>query len=394
MQTMPRRRLLIETAVPLAVGAWLLWRVRTLAPVSVALDTATSRVSDDASAASDPRPRPQLVVVIPARNEERSLPLLLASLATQTLGPDEVIVVDDHSSDGTGVLARSAGATVIAPPPLPPGWLGKTWACHHGAMATNADLLLFIDADVALASGAIAGLVAEHAHGGGLVSVQPAHRTVELYEQLSAICNVVTLMGTGAFSGRPRRPVDMAFGPCLLIDRRDYDAIGGHAHPAARLQVAEDIAMARQMRALGRPVTVLAGGELVGFRMYPDGLGQLIEGWTKMIGNGARLTSWPLQVAVTIWVAGALLGARRGLSVLAAVATRRWRPDIAIDAAIYAAWVTEMAWLMGRVGRWRQVTSLAFPAPLAAFVVLVVRSAVLVARRRPAMWRGRAVPVR
>jgi 4,4'-diaponeurosporenoate glycosyltransferase len=331
-------------------------------------------------------------VVIPARDEENALPRLLDSLRTQTRPADEILVVDDHSGDRTAAVAAAGGARVLGPPDLPPGWVGKTWACHHGAAAAVGDVLLFLDADVVLAPDALARLLVEHRRSGGLVSVQPSHRTVSLHEQLSAVCNVVAMMGTGAFSGPPRRRTDMAFGPCLLLGRDDYDATGGHAHPTVRLHVAEDMALARRMRALGRPVTVLAGGETVSFRMYPEGLRQLTHGWVKMIGGGARRTPAPLAVAVFVWVTGALLGARSGLSVVAAVARRRWSTELLADAVIYGAWATEMGWLFGRVGRWHRLTAMAFPAPLVAFVLLVARSLVLVLRGRPATWRGRTVP--
>ena len=81
---------------------------------------------------------PRISIVVPARDEAHNLPRLLASLAALTPAPAEVIVVDDHSTDGTGDLARAAGATVVVPPPLPPGWLGKAWACHAGAQVATA----------------------------------------------------------------------------------------------------------------------------------------------------------------------------------------------------------------------------------------------------------------
>lgn len=365
---MPARRFLVEVGLPLAAGAWLLSDARRLEAPAVT-----------------PAGAGRLSVVIPARNEEASIPALLGSLRTQGYRPHEIIVVDDHSSDATAAVARAAGATVRTPPPLPPGWLGKTWACHHGAGVATGDLLLFLDADVVLDPAALAGLVALQAQVGGMVSVQPEHRSVAAYEQLSAVANVVSLMGTGAFTAPRLRAPDMAFGPCLLVGRADYDRIGGHAHPAVRLQVAEDIAMARRLRAAGGPVTLRTGGQLVGFRMYPDGPTQLIEGWTKMIGNGGRLTWWPLQVLTGIWVTGALLGARSGLRLLT-------RHRTVVDLAAYGAWVGEMAWLMRRVGRWRRLTPWLFPAPLLAMVGLFARSAYLVAARRPARWRGRDVP--
>jgi 4,4'-diaponeurosporenoate glycosyltransferase len=375
IQGVPPRRVLLEVGLPLAAGAWLLGSGRRLER------PAGSGVN-----------RIPLSVVIPARNEAAPLPALLASLRTQTLLPDEVIVVDDHSSDATAAKAAGAGATVISPPPLPAGWLGKSWACHHGAAAASGELLLFLDADVVLDPPALAALVARHGAAGGMISVQPEHRPVAAYEQLSAVCNIVSLMGTGAFTARPLRPPDMAFGPCLLVGRGDYDRIGGHAHPAVRLQVAEDIAMARQLRAAGGSVTLRSGGDLVGFRMYPGGRRQLVEGWTKMIGNGGRLTWWPLQLLIGVWVTGALLGARRGLAAFRLLTGRGGRRRAAGDLAVYAAWVAEMAWLMRRVGRWHRLTPVLFPAPLAAMVALFARSVGLIARHRPARWRGRDVP--
>jgi cellulose synthase/poly-beta-1,6-N-acetylglucosamine synthase-like glycosyltransferase len=86
-------------------------------------------------------------IIVPARNEAHNLPALLASLRGLTPPAHQIIIVDDHSTDGTGDLARAAGAIVVTPPPLPAGWLGKPWACHAGAQAATGDLLLFSDAD-------------------------------------------------------------------------------------------------------------------------------------------------------------------------------------------------------------------------------------------------------
>jgi 4,4'-diaponeurosporenoate glycosyltransferase len=372
------RRAVLEVGLPLAAGAWLLGGHRRLRP--------------PATGGATPA---RLSVVIPARNEAKALPALLASLRAQSRLPDEVIVVDDHSTDGTATVAAASGVRLLTPPPRPEGWLGKTWACHHGAAAATGDLLLFLDADVVMAPAALAAVVALRSPAGGIVSVQPEHRPLAWYEQLSAVANVVSLMGTGAFTGPPRRrPVDMAFGPCLLIGRGDYRRIGGHAHPTVRLQVAEDIAMARRMRAGGGTVTLRTGGALVGFRMYPEGPGQLVEGWTKMIGNGGRLTWWPRRLLVGLWVTGALLGARRGLAVGRLLTDRGGRRRAVADLAVYAAWATEMAWLTRQAGRWRRLTPVLFPVPLAAFVALFVRSAYLVLTGRPATWRGRKVPAR
>src|SRR5262249_61859269 len=91
-------------------------------------------------------------IVIPARNEARNIERCLHSVLATTYPSLEVIVVDDHSEDATGALARALAARdprlrVIESPPLPPGWFGKQWACAAGAAASQGDLLLFADAD-------------------------------------------------------------------------------------------------------------------------------------------------------------------------------------------------------------------------------------------------------
>lgn len=352
-------------------GWWLLWR---LAPPG--------------EAPPENADHPRLSVIIPARNEEGSLPHLLASLKTQTAPAFEVIVIDDHSTDETAAVARAAGARVVAGAPLPAGWTGKTWACHQGAAQAQGDLLCFIDADVTLSADALARLAAEHRSRGGLVSVQPFHLTEQPYESLSAVCNVVELMGTGAFSAPPRRPAAMAFGPCLLLSRADYERCGGHAHPEVRSLIAEDIGLARRAASNGLAIAAFAGREVVAFRMYPDGTRQLAEGWTKMLAYGARHTPPVIALAVGAWVGGAVLGALGAFSPLPG----RARGAVAGRAVGYAVWGGQLWWMLRRVGRFDRLAVLAWPVPLAAFIGLFVRSVVVRATGRQPRWRGRSAP--
>src|SRR3712207_3263235 len=116
---------------------------------------------------------PSVSVVIPARDEEATVPALLDSLRRLTVGLTDVVVVDDGSRDATASVARSAGAVVVPVADPPQGWTGKAWACHVGARATTGNLLLFLDADTVLAPNGLDGLLELHAEHGGLVSVQP-----------------------------------------------------------------------------------------------------------------------------------------------------------------------------------------------------------------------------
>lgn len=329
---------------------------------------------------------PRLSVVIPARNEEGNLGQLLGSLARQQHAPagvlvEEVIVVDDRSTDATADVARRAGATVLAGTAPPFGWNGKCWACHQGAVAARGDRLVFLDADVTLAPDALERLVAEHERRGGLVSVAPFHRTERLYERLSATANLVALMGTGAFGLLPGGPA-MAFGPCMIAGAGDYRRVGGHAHPDVRGQVAEDIALARRFRALRLPVAVLAGRDVVSFRMFPEGPRQLVDGWTRLLAAGAERTPAPLGAAVVLWVTAALLAAVGPLRARTRRASLAW----------YGAFSLQMWWMLRRVGRFGALGTLAFPLPLSTFLALFARSAWHRMTGRPPTWRGRSMP--
>jgi chlorobactene glucosyltransferase len=95
---------------------------------------------------------PSLSIVVPARDEERSIEQCVRSLLAQRGLEVEVIVVDDGSTDATAAILTRLGAEfpalhVVAGEPLPADWVGKPWACAQGARRARGDWLLFTDAD-------------------------------------------------------------------------------------------------------------------------------------------------------------------------------------------------------------------------------------------------------
>lgn len=351
---------LVLAAAGLVAGLVLLWRLPRV------------------PAGSAPGGAATVSVVVPARDEERSLPRLLASLHAQDEGPLEVIVVDDGSTDHTAAVARGAGARVIAAPPPPPGWLGKPWACDLGATAAAGQRLLFLDADTWLAPDAVGRLLAV-APPDGLLSVQPFHEVRRPYEQLSAVCNVVPVMAAGIGALRPAPSAPVAFGPCLLTTAAALEAAGGFGAVAG--EVVEDAALARAYRRAGLPVHCRTGGDAVRFRMYPDGLRSLVEGWTKNLAGGARLVRWPPLLGALAWVSGAM--------AVTAAAAATWA-----FAAAYALYAAQSWWALRRLGSFHPMTAVAFPVPLLAFVTLFLWSSGRRVLGRPVRWRGRAIDPR
>ena len=328
-------------------------------------------------------PAGALTIVIPARDEELSLRGLLEDLEADRPANARVVVVDDHSVDATAEIARSFDfVEVLSAPDLPPGWTGKCWACHVGSSDAQDGVLVFLDADVRLAHGVLARLVAEREQRGGLLSVQPWHDARRPYEKLSALFNVIAVMGTAAGS---RRRSSGAFGPVLVTSVRDYRSVGGHA--AVADEVVEDLALARNYRTVGIPVEVLAGSGGIRFRMYPAGFRQLIQGWTKNFASGAGSTRPVRLAAIVVWVTSLGSG---GLAALDAV---QGDLPVAVAVAIYGLFVAQLFVMFRQVGSFGLPTALLFPGLVVFFFAVFLRSAWLTHVRRTVRWRGRAVPV-
>ena len=133
---------------------------------------------------------------------------LLASLAVGGPSPREVIVVDDASTDATAAVAAAVGATVVARRPPPPGWPGKPWACHAGAERGHRRRCCCSSTPTSACARRPrrASLAAHAAHRRAGVGAAATTADERPYEELSAMFNVVSMMGTGASRRRRRRP--------------------------------------------------------------------------------------------------------------------------------------------------------------------------------------------
>jgi hypothetical protein len=289
------------------------------------------RAAEAGSAATRAVPTPRAATVsllIPARDEIATLPSTLPTWLAQ--GADEVLVLDDGSSDGTGALLASVSAgdprlRVLHGAPLPTGWSGKNWACHQLAQAASGDLLVFTDADVRWERGALAALRAAVASSGAdLLTCWPRQRCETWGERmLVPLVDMLLLTTLPAPLARSPRPASAtgANGQCMAWTRSAYDRFGGHA--ALRGEVLEDVRAAQRVKRLGGRVVLTLGRDLLTTRMY-DGYGSAVRGFAKNILAAAghplvlaavwslnALTytlSWPLALIDARWLAVALAG--------------------------------------------------------------------------------------
>ena len=186
-----------------------------------------------------------VLAVVPARNEEATLPKLLPGLVGQP--GVRVVVVDDASSDATASVARSLGAEVVESSGPADGWAGKTHAMHLGVLAgADEEWLLFVDADVTCAPGLVGRLVATAVElGADLVSSSGRGTGPAWWFLLPAFNTLV-------FEGSPpdgRGPTALAVGHCVLVRRSAFAAAGGW-EALARTH-ADDVGLATLIRDSG-----------------------------------------------------------------------------------------------------------------------------------------------
>jgi 4,4'-diaponeurosporenoate glycosyltransferase len=309
---------------------------------------------------------PALSVIIPARNEAHNLPKLLHSLASQSLKPREIIVVDDGSTDRTAELARQLGATVIPSQPLPDSWRGKPWACHQGAQAATGDLLLFVDADTWFEPDGLAHILSGYA--GGACSVGPYHAVRKPYEHLSLFFNFNMTVGTVP-SG--------LFGQMLLVDRTSYQRV--HGHETVKGRILENFFLAGQFQAAGIPVRSGTGRGVFSFRMYPNGPRELVQGWTKGFAAGAGQTPRDVLFLVVAWMIGLMFAP---LGWLMTGDWLRW-------GAVYLLCAAQVNWFSRQVGAFRWFSAVLYPLPLIFFFAIFAWSAARSGKQ--VTWKGREI---
>jgi hypothetical protein len=319
--------------------------------------------------------------VVPARDEAARIAGCVAGLLAQ--GPwVSVTVVDDASADSTATAAAAAGAAVLRLDGPPPGWLGKPHACAAGAAAGSAPWLAFVDADVTLAPGALAALMAV-ARRRGLGAVSPLLRqrgggaADSLVVPLAFWQYTVGLPGGAQGSGR-----GILNGQCLVVRRDLYESCGGHRHAGVRGSVVEDSALARLLVAGGARIALVRGEQLGEVRMYRSAA-ELRAGFGR--NATAFLAADPARGAL-VAAAGMAMSAVLPLS---AGALRRPRRPRLLGAAL--AWAPPALALAPRYRASRLPAALALLHPLAASAMqlIALESLLRGLLRRPPLWKGR-----
>ena len=244
--------------------------------------------------------RPWVSILIPARNEEKNIGNLLGQLQEFNYDSLEIIVCDDHSTDGTASIIQSFETSrhpvqYLKGQQVPIGWLGKNYACHQLANKAKGEYLLFIDADVQVGDGLIeATLTVMQKHKLQLLSIFPKQLMNSWGEQIT-----VPLMNWILLSFLPLPLIRLSKNPAfaaangqfMLFDSQTYKTL--YPHQAMKGNRVEDIAINIYYKKEGRNTHTLLGDSRISCRMY-NGFSDSVAGFTKNIfqffGNSMLLT--------------------------------------------------------------------------------------------------------
>jgi len=221
-------------------------------------------------------------VIVPVFNGGTMISRCLEALSASDYPADEIIVVDDGSTDNSAETSRQKGATVLQMPQQS----GPAAARNIGSQRARGDILLFVDADVVVHRDSIARVAASFENNPGLAAVfgsyddEPAEKNF-----LSQYKNMFHHFVHQQSSAE----AETFWAGCGAIDRRIFAALGGFDSIRYRRPSIEDIELGYRMRKLGYRILLDKG--LQGKHLKQWRLGSLLRAdilcraipWTRLI---------------------------------------------------------------------------------------------------------------
>jgi hopene-associated glycosyltransferase HpnB len=370
-------------------------------------------------AAGEPARWPDVVAVIPARDEAAMLPVVLPTLLGQDYpGALTVILVDDCSTDGTAEVAAALGPVpgrpdralrVVAGAPLPPGWAGKVWAMAQGLATAGDDdakgdgakgddakgddgatgYVLFTDADIAWQAGALRSLVrAAEEDDRDLVSQMALLRTATAWERVVVPAFVYFFAQLYPFGrvNSPRSRTAAAAGGCMLVRREALERAGGLA-PIRGARI-DDVALGQVIKGQRGRCWLGLSTAVLSVRPYP----RLADLW-QLVARSAytqlRYSPWLLAGTVAglafIYLlppAGAIIGLAAGAATVPAA--------LAAGAGLAGWTLMSLTYLpMLRLYRLSPLRAPGLPLIALLYTAMTVDSARRYYAGRGAEWKGR-----
>ena len=321
-----------------------------------------------------------VALLIPMRNEERNVADCVESaIASAYLPQLTITVLNDNSSDRTAQLLAGFGSRieVLQGAPLPDGWLGKNFALSQLAYSSEAEYLVFSDADVRLSPQAIASSISlMQKLNWDYISPYPrqiartfAELLIQPLLQWSWMSSVVLRIAERS----QRSSTTIANGQLFIVKSSAYKEIGGHEN--IKNEVLDDMELARELVRHGFRGGVADASEVASCRMYENSK-ELVEGYTKSLWRAfGGVAGTVLAILVLTWTSltpfyGAVTGSALALGGLILTILSR---------VVVALRTRSNLWL-----------SLLHPLAI-AFLFLLIALSWMKKRNGSLQWRGRNI---
>ncbi len=259
-------------------------------------------------------------VLIPAKNEEKNIADCVKPFLVQLRDGDEIIVINNCSTDHTEAILKELGAVEIDgnkgvrphfrekgsdplfrylnTPPTPEGWTGKNFALHLGVQHASGDWFLFTDADTRHEFGSVdASLAFAEENKLDLLPLLPRCLAHGFWENLIQPC-AMSYMGLW-FPIRkindPKSKFYFGNGQYLLIRTGHYWKVEGHE--GTKEAFLEDFALMKKTKETGARGMCAFGMEIYGTRMY-DSFDALWRGWRRIFLHAFEQKPGPILKCV------------------------------------------------------------------------------------------------
>jgi hopene-associated glycosyltransferase HpnB len=333
---------------------------------------------------------PRVVTIVPARDEAETIARTVESLVKQDYpGELRVVVVDDHSEDRTGALAREAAAQtgaservlILQAAALESGWTGKLLAMQQGVesgVAREAEYFWFTDADIEHAPDTLRRIVQRAEQDKlDLVSLMALSQVNSTPERLMIppFLYFFLKLYPPSWTANRKRKTAGAAGGCILLKRAALERVGGLA--AIRGEVIDDCTLARAVKRSGGGIWMGLTRKSVSLRTYTSftEIQDLIArtaftqlGYSSLLLAGTLLgmtVTYLLPVIFTfsaqpmVWRLGLAAWALMAITYLPTVRFYRmsplWAAALPVAAAFYtyATWLSAVRYWLGRGGQWK-----------------------------------------
>ena len=338
----------------------------------------------------NPNPGPNIAIIVPARNEKESIEQALLRLEALDYGNYHVVAVNDRSIDGTGeIMDRLAAAAsgklrVVHVRELPPGWMGKVHAMWSAARQSDADWLLFTDADVMFRPDTLRRAVAyaEAEQADHLVVLPQVIMKRFSEKMMIAFFQLLFVFGHRPWKvSDPKAKDHMGVGAFNMVRRSTYEAVG--TFERLRMEVVDDMKLGKVIKNGGFQQRVVFGDDLIQVR-WAHGARGVVKNLTK---NFFAVMSFQTWRALLACAGMAILNLLPFLGVLIAHGWGRLPYGIALASMFF---LYSGIWKQGEIHPWYFFLH---PVSTTLFIYTMLRSTFVTLWKGGVDWRGTHYPL-